>query len=509
MKNKKLIILPLLLVLASCGPSVEVDNSLRTGETSLKIISCNDYHGVVDPDYYPGVEKWGAKIKSLYNEDKENTIVLSAGDMFQGSGVSSLTNGKVVVDAMNYLKFDAMAIGNHEFDWGVDVLKSAHDGIENNYSYEENKEANPEASFPYLGCNIYYNNGTEDEDDDTFCDFAEKYKVIARGGLRIGLVGYIGTDQLRSIVSTIGGQFSFHEPVEEIKETVKELRNKEKCDLVIAIGHDGHDSSSSYNSTNSELASLTGSYKDDLILNAHTHASYIDNLGNNVYAIQSGQYGQKIGYTTIKYSFDKKNIVSVKCENIDIDSNDSTLIDYELSNIYFDHVLSVDKILNEQIGNIGTKIYSSSKNEIAGWTADCIAHITESDFGSVNTGGIRASGFPLNSGKFTYNDLIGIMPFDNCVVTCSMKGSDVSQVLKNSALCFDFELQANPSITSYTRYKVAFDEYSFGKYIEPRFYDIEDIVYTSYLVRDAMKKEIKHQYYDLGMNFNYSIPASF
>ena len=56
---------------------------------------------------------------------------------------------------------------------------------------------------------------------------------------------------------------------------------------------------------------------------------------------------------------------------------------------------------------------------------------------------------------------------------------------------------------------MAFDEYSFGKYIEPRYYDIEDIVYTSYLVRDAMKKEIKHQYFDLDINFDYSLPATF
>ena len=56
---------------------------------------------------------------------------------------------------------------------------------------------------------------------------------------------------------------------------------------------------------------------------------------------------------------------------------------------------------------------------------------------------------------------------------------------------------------------MAFDEYSFGKYIEPWYYDIEDIVYTSYLVRDAMKKEIKHQYFDLDINFDYSLPATF
>ena len=71
------------------------------------------------------------------------------------------------------------------------------------------------------------------------------------------------------------------------------------------------------------------------------------------------------------------------------------------------------------------------------------------------------------------------------------------------------QLANSYSIDYGNKYKMAFDEYSFGKYIEPRYYDIEDIVYTSYLVRDAMKKEIKHQYFVLDINFDYSLPATF
>ena len=529
MKSKLLkLLLPLLAILTSCTPnnfgdgeiednSGNIDNDLRKGKVTLNIIASNDYHGVVEPDYYPGLVKWGATIKRLYNKNKDYTLVLSSGDMFQGSGVSSLTNGKIVIDGMNNVKFDAMAIGNHEFDWGIETLQMAHDGVALNYDETTNTEANPEANFPYLGCNIYYNNGTETETDDTFVDFAKKYSIVSRGGLKIGLVGYIGTDQLRSIVSTIGGQFSFHDPVEEVKKCTEILRKNEKCDIVIAIGHDGHDNNSSNNEVNTRLSQLTGNQKVDFIINAHTHATYVDRLNTNLYAVQSGQYGQTLGYASLTYDFDKKEITEASCENINVDATDTTLSSIPLTDIYDEHMLSVYNVLHEKIGFIESSIYSGQKSSIATWTADCIAHKTKVQYGAVNTSGIRSSGFPLNYGPFTYNNLIGIMPFDNVIVTCKMYGRDLTSLKSsyasssNSILSFDFDFKNTSSFISRDFYTVAFDEYSFGKYVlnNYRLEGLTDIVYTPYLVRDAMKEEIKHQYFDLRLNFNYSIPASF
>ena len=180
-------------------------------------------------------------------------------------------------------------------------------------------------------------------------------------------------------------------------------------------------------------------------------------------------------------------------------------------------MLSVYNVLHEKIGFIESSIYSGQKSGIATWTADCIAHKTKVQYGAVNTSGIRSSGFPLNYGPFTYNNLIGIMPFDNVIVTCKMYGRDLTSLKSsyasssNSTLSFDFDFKNTSSFVSRDFYTVAFDEYSFGKYVlnNYRLEGLTDIVYTPYLVRDAMKEEIKHQYFDLRLNFNYSIPASF
>ena len=117
--NKKNLCLTLIgivsMMLVGCdnkSPSTEKNPQYP----SFRIVYSNDFHGVTEPKgSYPGLVKYFSHIKSL-TQDKENTLLIGGGDMYQGSGMSSLTNGKVVVDAMNNVGFDACVIGNHEFD---------------------------------------------------------------------------------------------------------------------------------------------------------------------------------------------------------------------------------------------------------------------------------------------------------------------------------------------------------------------------------------------------------
>ena len=85
------------------------------------------------------------------NKSPDTTVILSSGDMFQGSAISNMTQGGVVVEAMNEIGFDAMTIGNHEFDWGIDKIAAYNDG----------DEKNGEADFPFLSCNIVYKSNNQ------------------------------------------------------------------------------------------------------------------------------------------------------------------------------------------------------------------------------------------------------------------------------------------------------------------------------------------------------------
>lgn len=121
--------------------------------------------------------------------------------MFQGTAVSSLCHGDVVVDAMNYIGFDAMTIGNHEFDWGIENLRRLTDG----------DTANNEAGFPILGANIIYKETGEP------VEWARPYAVIERQDIKIGIIGVLGADLTNDILGSIIAEYEFIDPLPVIK----------------------------------------------------------------------------------------------------------------------------------------------------------------------------------------------------------------------------------------------------------------------------------------------------
>ena len=100
----------------------------------------SDFHGALEESgKFPGFAKLGGHLREQYNKNPQGTLIQRGGDMFQGSLLSTVSQGRPVLAAMNYTGFDAMTIGNHEFDWGVKFLQ----------------ELASQADFPFLAANLY------------------------------------------------------------------------------------------------------------------------------------------------------------------------------------------------------------------------------------------------------------------------------------------------------------------------------------------------------------------
>ena len=137
---------------------------------TIDFYNFNDLHGKFeDGDSHPGVDELTTYLESRREID-EHTVFVSTGDMWQGGSASNGTHGRIITDWMNYLGFEAMALGNHEFDWGTDAII-------------ENVEL---AEFPILAINIY-DNATGER-----AQFCEPSVMIERGGAQIGIIGAIG-----------------------------------------------------------------------------------------------------------------------------------------------------------------------------------------------------------------------------------------------------------------------------------------------------------------------------
>lgn len=440
MKRRFFLIIALLFLLfvttgCDISPSITPDN---TKPDSLTIYTVNDFHGAIlsDNGNY-GVARLGEYIMSAKKEEPNEVMVLSAGDMFQGSGLSYYSEGESVVNLMNMIEFDAMAIGNHEFDWTLDTILEYRDG---------NKD-NGEANFPFLGANII------EKETGTLPEYVEPYTIIERSGLTIGIIGYIGYGLESGIATKIVENYEFLRPAPIIGELSTKLRTEENCDVVIALGHDGS------STTNKELANLSGDARVDAIVNGHLHSNDVkmltSNDGRKIPVVQAGSSGEYVGKIVFSVDPDTKTLSNPGVVTVEMKSK------YAENSEILEYVSQIEEelapIFDRVIGVAGTNI---SVYDIRKWGPNILQKELNVDIAFANSGGIRADAFPINAGdNITVAKIYQIMPFDNTIKICKLLGSDLRKLMGSSGLNVSDSITKIDGITYVNGKELIDDEY--------------------------------------------------
>lgn len=251
----------------------------------LTIIHLNDTHSHIEPERtgslkgHGGVLEQAAYVDSVRTADgKGNVLLLHAGDFSQGTSYFNILHGFVEVDLMNALGFDATAIGNHEFDNGLDELT----------------ERVKKMRFPVL-CANYDFSGFE------LGRYVKPYTVIKRGGLKIGIIG-LTTDVRPVVDAKISRQLKYLDPVETADRYIGLLRNEKKCDMVILLTHLGFKGEKTL--MDRELVSKT--HGADLVIGGHSH-TFLKEIwwekdadGVAVPIVQDGRWGLNIGNIKVR-----------------------------------------------------------------------------------------------------------------------------------------------------------------------------------------------------------------
>lgn len=453
-------------------PTRAEDKYIENINEEIVIYSLNDLHGVISPTN----KSSGMSAISRYIKENKNelTVILSAGDMFQGTAVSSMTRGKAMVEIMNEIGFDAMTIGNHEFDWGIEEILKYNDG---------NKE-NIEANFKLLAANI------QDKLTGNLASWATPYTVLQKGDYKIGVVGVLGQDQTSDILASYVNNYNFTDELTAIKKYTQILRTTEKCDIVIASCHlDTSD-------INNKLSALTGDFKIDAIINGHTHQYYYGDLtyGRTVPLpyVQSGSYGQYLGKITLTVNKYTKQVIDGSADEL-VTNNFGTRGDEEIDNIMVKYQTEIDKA-NEELGICGVTTYQSDG---AQWAADTLRKNYNTQVSVVNSGGIRGLGFPLYANSMiTYGDVFEIMPFENTVVTVSITGASLIKILNYSGLYFSGNVDADSKkvdgvvIKENEMYTISTIDYLYEKTNYP-FLSGTNADLTGDIFRDVLAAEVK------------------
>ena len=445
------------------------NSSTSTDVTNITLLSVNDFHGALEETEGEfGAARMGGFIIDQYNNNPNGTVILAAGDMFQGTGVSNYRHGRDVIHFMNAIGFDAMIVGNHEFDWGLNEVLKFIDGV------KENGEAN----FPFLGCNIVYK-GTE-----KLVDNIKPYTIIEKGGVKIGIIGFMGFGLEYSIATSMIADYEFLNPIPLVAQYAEQLRVNDKCDLVIAVGHDDNDS------CNSSLAMLSGNQRIDGIFNGHNHlqkTEWLDGTdGRSVPVLQGGSSGEAVS----EISFELKNGVWTctkgyyhKMNNAEKNSEIESFINKltEITAPLFQRVLTY----------AGKEI---RRYPAMDWCVDALRNYSKVEVAFINSGGIRNAGFPISKGEaVTVASVYKIMPFDNTVKTCELNGNVLRNLILNGSLVYstnvtvagsEIKIDGKPIISS-QMYKVAAVDYVFDKTNYP-FVKGQNIEFTGKLFRDVL-----------------------
>ncbi|NCA97129.1 MAG: bifunctional metallophosphatase/5'-nucleotidase [Bacteroidia bacterium] len=448
MKNKKFLVVIFAILLASCtshgdSSSIGSDTSASsdssssnssstsgerptTGTEMMNIYAINDFHGAISADSYfgePGLARVGAYLKDKYDDAPDNSLILSSGDMYQGSYDAYHNRGRVITEAMNDIGFSSMTLGNHEFDWGTEDIVS-------NASW---------ADFPLLGANImeYPNTSVKSE-------IGEEYVVIQKGYLRIGIIGVIGQGQITSINSRYMQDLYFEEPTQIIKDLSQELRDEQDCDIVLLSIHAGQDEV--------DYSIPQGKYVDAVFC-AHTHAQE-KQIINGVPFVQAGSNGKYVSSVKLSYNYATDTVSSVSYGNTSYGALDAYQPDAEVQTIINNYAISSNTDKNRVVGTLTSDLdrYSTLPNMANYAVAQKADELDINiDFAMTNVG---RSNIP--SGTVTYGDLFKGLPFDNYVYIVRATGRNiVSQANYN----YVYRINDYSSISNLTYYTIAVIDY--------------------------------------------------
>ncbi|MCJ7689054.1 MAG: 5'-nucleotidase C-terminal domain-containing protein [Clostridiaceae bacterium] len=403
----------LLLPISSDGrtPNVESvtynDLVQATGEREVNILTFNDFHGAVEAGgKNSGIAKFAGEINRVKNTNPD-TIVVSAGDTFQGSAMSNLTYGAPVNEMMKEVGVVASAVGNHEFDWGIDkIAKWAEEG-----------------EYDFLASNIY---GKTTGKPVTW---AKPYIIVEKGGIKIGLVGIATPETAFKTSPVIVKDLEFRDPVASAKEWAQVAKDN-GADVVIALTHLGAFQDADGKITG-EAVDLTGLSNIDAVVAAHTHQT-VSGTVNGTPVVQGYYSGRTLGRLTIKIDADGKVAGIVPSVDELYKRADTLVEDPTVKAIAVKYSTDLKDVLGEVLGTTDKELTHDKTTPgtslLGQWTTDVMRKVAGTQIGITNGGGLRV---PLAEGNITMGNMYEVMPFDNTLVTMNLKGSDLKRVIEN------------------------------------------------------------------------------
>jgi 5'-nucleotidase/UDP-sugar diphosphatase len=395
-------------------------------ERDVVILYTNDFHSAIDPIpayWLPGEPKHlggAAELATLVDrirDDEEKkghpVFLFDSGDMFTGM-LAKLTKGEALMEMMITLHYDAMAIGNHEFDYG----------------WENFRRQMFRVPFPVLGANIFYRAG--------HIPFAPPHAILEKDGVRIGVIGIIGQDARSVVLPSFVEPLEFEDPAGAIARSIAEL--KKDVDIIVVLAHQGHTGPMQTDAENhpeiqrdfdADIA-LCGEVPGiDVFVGGHAHRGievpYVHPDTGSI-IVQTYGYGTRLGFLRLRVDTERHRIVSHEGELLKVWS-DELPPDPVMAAKMDRYKKQVAPIIGDVVGRASVRLVRSynSESRLGAFSADVIREVTGAEASFMNAGGLRAD---LPEGDITIGNVQDAFPFYNTVDVFALSGREVREILE-------------------------------------------------------------------------------
>lgn len=418
---------------------------------AITILHTNDHHGHF---WHNDHGEYGlAAQKTLVDQIRQevaskggSVLLLSGGDINTGVPESDLQDAEPDFRGMNMVGYDAMALGNHEFDNPLSVLRQQEKW----------------AKFPLLSANIYQKSTNE--------RLFKPYALFDKQGVKIAVIGLTTDDTAKLGNPEYFTDIEFRNPSTEAKQVVEQLRKSEKPDVIIAATHMGHYDDGNHGSNapgDVEMARslpagyldmIVGGHSQDPVCMAQENKKQVDYVPgtpcapdrqNGTWIVQAHEWGKYVGRAD--FTFRNGELKLEHYQLIPINLKKKVEKDGKTERVFYTQEITQDADVMKMLtpfqekgqAQLGIKI-GSVKGKLEGdrnqvrFRQTNLAHVLLSaqleragaDFAIMSGGGVRDS---IESGDITYKDVLKVQPFANTLVYVDMKGSDVEKYLAVAA----------------------------------------------------------------------------
>ena len=426
------------------------DGSRAQNSTSRRahvvILSTTDMHGRIFPvDYYTnkydnvGIAKVATLVKQARKDDPD-LLLLDSGDTIQGTPLEYLHNKRnntppdPMMLTMNALKYDAMAVGNHEYNFGLKVLEKARS----------------EAKFPFLSANTY-----ETAAKGTASTHYQPYIVKEVQGVKIGILGLTtpGIPSWENVPNYAG--LEFHETVSEAKKWVPILRDKEKVDVVVIAMHMGIEEDlrtgipnpSTVPNENAAIAIARQVPGVDVILMGHTHREVSDLFVNGVLLTQANRWASHVARVDLyldKGEDNRWHVVAKSARTIPV--TEKTEIDSEIAKLGEPYDKETQAWLGRTIGESSAELTAGRCRFQDTAIIDLIQRVQlEAGKADVSMAACFNPSARIPQGPVTVRDIAGMYEYENTLVTVELTSQQLKDALEHSTRYFR-EYQPGKSI---------------------------------------------------------------